>query len=265
MRKILASRIFRIWMLAIWIIILFSGSKNVNGFSWFGLRTQKKNDAITQNVYVPKETITDVIIDVLATHNKIKDGLRMVVNNTDASNWNMNSVPGFLSASQRLIYTDILVYLENASNKEIALDSFTSQLEYYQSLGANYKIDLQNMIQEHTSIYESCSSQKELADNQFYQWLNGWGESQMLQWLSDSHVNAVCQTNARVDINAYKAMLARIDKVQSAMITLNNVLTQNHDIIIDNFQLFKNNNLEKLLAVRNQLRAASPSSVGSEW
>ena len=244
--------------------MLFSGNKNANGSSWFGLWAATKNDEINKENYVPKETISDIIVEILATHNKITNGLRVVNDNATNSNWNTNSIPWFLSASQRLMYTDILVYLENAADKETALDSFTSQLLYYQWLGLNHKMDLQNIIQEHTSIYESCALQKKIADNQFYQWLNGWDESQMLQWLSDSHISAVCETNARVDINAYKAMLARIDKVQLAMTTLNNVLTQNRDIIIANFQLFKNNNLETLLAVRNQLRLASPSSVASD-
>ena len=113
--------------------MLFSGSKNTNGFSWFGLRVQTKNDAISKNIYVPHETTTDVIIDILATHNKIADGLHIIgTHSTVASNGETNSVPAFLSASQRLLYTDVLTYLENAGDKEAALDAYSSQLEYYQ-------------------------------------------------------------------------------------------------------------------------------------
>ncbi len=79
--------------------------------------------------------------------------------------------------------------------------------------------------------------------------------------MSDAHVSGVCQTNARIDINAYKAMLSRIEKVQNATTTLSSVLTQNRETIIENFMLFKSNNLEKLLAVRTQLRAASPGTA----
>lgn len=241
--------------------MLFSGTKNTNGFSWFGLRTQTKNESLQEKRYVPNETMTDVIIDVLTTHNRIGEWLRMVGSNSTQSNGESDSIPGFLSASQRLLYTDILVYLENASNKAAALDTFTNQLIYYQWLSINYAMDLQNIIQEQTIIFNSCSSQKSIADSMFYQGLN-WGDEQdMMQWLSDAHVSGVCQTNARIDINAYKAMLSRIEKVQNATTTLSSVLTQNRETIIENFMLFKSNNLEKLLAVRTQLRAASPGTA----
>lgn len=261
MRKILTSRIFRIWMLLIWVLMLFSGSKSTNGFSWFGLRTQTKNEAISKNIYVPNETMTDVIIDILVTHNKIAEGLHVVGIKSTSSNAETNSVPGFLSASQHLLYTDVLTYLENAWDKETALDEFSSQLDYYQTLGSNFTIDLQNTIQEQTSLYNSCWSQKSLADTMFYQGLNGGDEQEMIQWLADSETSGVCQTKARIAMNANKAMLSRVQKVQGTLTTLSSVLIQNRTTIIDNFQFFKDSNLEKLLAVRNQLRAASPGSA----
>ncbi len=261
MRKILSSRLFRISILVIWVIMIFSGSKNTNGFSRFGLWTQTKNETVVKNTYIPKETMTDVIVEILATHNKINDGLRMIGNSNKFSDGEVNSIPAFLSSSQRLLYTDILTYLENTNNKELALDSFSSQLEHYKWLGTDYTLDLENIIQESTAMYESCTSQKTLADTMFYQGLNGGSESEMLQGLSDAHVSGACQTKARIEINARKAMLSRVNKIQVAMTTLSTVLTQNRTTIIDNFQLFKNNNLEKLLAVRNELRSANPGAT----
>ena len=66
--------------------MLFSGNKNANGSSWFGLWAATKNDEINKENYVPKETISDIIVEILATHNKITNGLRVVNDNATNSN-----------------------------------------------------------------------------------------------------------------------------------------------------------------------------------
>lgn len=254
------SVFFRVGLLLLWVIILFSGSKKTSWSSWFGLWTQTKNEAVTDSKkYIPKETMTDVVMDVLSAHGKVASDLHAWGGGGNLEWGNTDSIPWYLAGAQRLLYTDIVAYLENASNKETALDSYATQVAHYQSLGSTYSVDLQNMIQEQTALYSECGSQKTLGDNSFYQWLYGWDSVGMMQWLTDSQTSGMCQTKARISMNAYKAMLARVQNIQSVMTNLSTVLTQNRTMILTNFQLFRDSYLEQLITVRNQLRMSNPT------
>lgn len=80
----------------------------------------------------------------------------------------------------------------------------------------------------------------------------------MMQGLDSSKKYASCQATTRVDINAHKVMQDRVNSITNTLSSVSSLLMQNRNTIITNFTLFKDNNLEKLLSVRNQLRKASP-------
>lgn len=65
--------------------------------------------------------------------------------------------------------TDIVAYLENSPDRETALDTLVSQLQYYQDNGGIYATQLQEIIGENTAEYNRCSDAKTEADSVFYQ------------------------------------------------------------------------------------------------
>ena len=55
-------------------------------------------------------------------------------------------------------------------------------------------------------------------------------------------------------------MLQRVQYMQSKIQLLSTLLQQSHQTILDNFSLFKDSNLEKLLSLRDEIRAKSPGT-----
>ena len=55
-------------------------------------------------------------------------------------------------------------------------------------------------------------------------------------------------------------MLKRVTDLVATMNNISSLLTAQNQTIISNFMLFKDTNLEKLLSLRNELRAKSPGT-----
>jgi hypothetical protein len=193
-------------------------------------------------------------MQVISAHEKLALGIRVTI----WTNTSSPDVPSFLSNTQRLLSTDVSSYLENSSDKEIALDSLIWQMDYYRMQWDNFDSDLQANIQEQTLEYNQCDAAKQQADISFYQWLNQWDASVMQQWLQSSQTNGGCQTKARININAYKAMLSRVQSMTTTLTTLSTLLSQNRETITSNYSLFKDTYLEKLISLRNAIRQSTP-------
>lgn len=252
MRKLFTHPVSLLILMLVVIWVLFVGGKKVQWFSWFGLWTQKKNTTLqSDKIYLQKNAIDDILTQVLNTHAKLSLGVHVTLWTTSSS----SDVPSFLSNVQRVLGTDINAYLENSSDKSSSLDSLIGQMDYYQSQWNNFDYQIQQYIQQQTLDYNACDTAKQLADAVFFQWLHEWDSSVMQQWLSDSQTNGACQTKARININAYKAMLNRVQSANSALTTISSLLTQNHDTIVNNYTLFKDSYLEKLLILRNTLQS----------
>lgn len=236
--------------------ILLIGGKQASGFSWFGLRTAKKNVSLEKNEYLQQKVDNSVVHDIITAHT--------ILASTNGIYWDLSkiatvsSIPQYISASQRILMIDIVSYLENASDKEAALDSLTSQMIYYQNQWAEIQSQLQEVIQTKTLDFKSCTSQKDAWDAEFYQWLREWDASVMTAWLDSSKKGWACAAESRIDINAHTVMLNRVKDLVTTMNSVSSLLTAQNQAIVANFPLFKDTYLEKLLALRNELRARSP-------
>ncbi|MEI7477770.1 MAG: hypothetical protein WCJ81_04625 [bacterium] len=62
-------------------------------------------------------------------------------------------------------------------------------------------------------------------------------------------------------VTANTVLLQRVQKIQAMLVAVNTVLDTNEDTIVQNFSLFKDSNLEKLLSLRNSLRQMSLMSA----
>ncbi len=262
MRKLLTHPVTFVVAILLVVGILFTGAKKVDWFSWFGLWTKNKHDAISDNtLYVQKTMIDETVMGIIQAHTILGKWLTsLTLPSWGGGVWGANTIPWFLAASQQLLMTDIVTYLENSSDRETALDTLVSQLQYYQDNGGIYATQLQEIIGENTAEYNRCSDAKTEADSVFYQWLREGDAQSMQQGMSDSQTHAACQASKRVIVNAHKAMLERIQKNTTVTANLLQLLTQNREIIITHFMLFKDTYLEKLITVRDSLRLASPGT-----
>lgn len=258
MRKFITHPVVLFLVVVVVASILLTGAKQVNGFSWFGLRTAKKNVSVEKNEYVQQKVDNSVIHDIITAHtvlsatNAIYGDLSKIAT--------VSSIPQYLAASQRILMIDVVSYLENAPDKAAALDSLVWQMSYYQNQWGEIQSQLQEVIQTKTLDYKSCTSQKDDWDRSFYQWLREWDAGIMVDWLAASKKWWSCQAEAKIDINAHTVMLKRVADIVATMNSVSSLLTAQNQTIIANFTLFKDTNLEKLLSLRNELRARSPGT-----
>jgi hypothetical protein len=258
MRKFITHPV--VWILVVLIVagILLSGSKQVSSFSWFATRTAKKNISADKNEYLQKKVDSSIVEDVIAAHSTL-------------SVWNLtygdigkagavSSIPQYIAASQRILMIDIVSYLENAKDKQWALDSLIAQMTYYQNQWRDIKSQLQDVIQTKTLDQKTCASQKEAWDRNFYQWLREWDATTMAAWLESSKKWWACQAEAKIDTNAHTVLLRRVGDITTTMSSVSSLLVSQNTSIVANFALFKDNYLEKLLSLRNELRAKSPGT-----
>ena len=258
MRKFITHPVVLILVVVVVASILLVGGKQVSWFSWFGLRTTKKNISVEKNEYIQQKVDNSVVHDIITAH-------------TILSAWNaiygdlwkiatVSSIPQYIAVSQRILMIDVVSYLENAPDKEAALDSLVWQMSYYQNQWGEIQIQLQEVIQTKTLDAKTCTSQKEEWDRNFYQWLREWDAGVMVEWLESSKKAWACQAQAKIDINAHTVMLKRVVDIVTTMNSVSSLLTAQNQTIIANFSLFKDTNLEKLLSLRNELRARSPGT-----
>lgn len=257
MRKFISNPVILILVVVVLASILLSGGKQVSWFSRFGLRTTKKHVSVEKNEYVQQKVDNSVIHDIISAHtilasNAIYGNLSKIAT--------VSSIPQYIAATQRILMIDIVSYLENAPDKEAALDSLVWQMSYYQNQWWEIKSQLQEIIQTKNLDYKECASTKEEWDRNFYQWLREWDASVMVNWLDTSKKWGSCQSEAKIDINAHTVMLKRVTDLVATMNNISSLLTAQNQTIIGNFMLFKDTNLEKLLSLRNELRAKSPGT-----
>lgn len=169
-------------------------------------------------------------------------------------------VPWYIAAAQRILLIDVVSYLENAKNKDAALDSLLWQMDYYRNQWWNIASQLESTIQEKSLDMNACERKKEWGDRDFYQWLRDSDQNTMLRGLEDSKSWGACQASSRIEVNANKVLLKRVGDIRTTLQNVGSLLQQNRSTIIANFPLFKDTNLEKLLSLRNELRSKSPGT-----
>jgi hypothetical protein len=258
MRRFFTHPVVMLSMVVVIATILLMGSKKTSWYSWFWLRSTTKNISVSSQEYVRKNVITDIVFDVISAHSAL--AWSVVI---DPTLWPVSSmwwVPGYISAAQRILLIDVVSYLENAKNKDAALDSLLWQMDYYRNQWWDIASQLESTIQEKSLDMNACERKKTGWDREFYQWLRDSDQNTMLRWLEDAKAWGACQASLRIDVNANKVLLQRVGDIRSTLQNVASLLQQNRTTIIANFPLFKDTNLEKLLSLRNELRAKSPGT-----
>lgn len=82
----------------------------------------------------------------------------------------------------------------------------------------------------------------------------------MKQGYDQSLKSGSCEATSRISVNAYQAVITRVEGYTTALAQLNTLLASNEDDIVVNVDLFKDSYLEKLVQIRDQLGVYSRGS-----
>lgn len=243
LRRVVSHPLFYLILLGACVMLVLS-ARSAKWGSWLGTRTTQKQIAPT--IYQQKWTIDDSVIGVTMLH--IELTTRSV--STDIS---FNQAVNTIERADALLANNVIAYLQKASNKQLALRTYTKNIDKVAMEWNQLLADLATDRDIFAQDYQQCSSEKTSADNQFFQWLNGGDGATMENALSESLRAGTCATQSRISMNAHQAIINRMQWYVTALVQLQNLLESNEDLIVANVDLFKDNYLEQLIQIRDQL------------
>lgn len=182
-----------------------------------------------------------------------------VLVNTKLGKWEYNNTYFFTNAvnlvdkAQELINIDTIELLDWTSNKLVVLESHLKQIEISLDKMQTQIELLKDFWDERRSDATNCENLKKNADSMFFQWVKSNEVDSINEWLNESVINWPCYMKNRTLSNAYMVLYDKLGFYKVVLQKKYNVITANQDMILQNFEMFRNNNLEKLISIRNEL------------
>lgn len=210
------------------------------------MRTSQKQIAPT--VYQRKSLVDDSVVGVTMLHLEL-------TNNSAATSITFGQAADILQKGDSLLANNVIAYLQNASNKRLALETYTKNISKTVAQSDQTVSSLQLDYDNASTEYQQCSSDKQAADNQFFQGLGAPDAALMQQGYDDALRFGTCETRSRISTNVYQAVIQRMQGYADALRQMENLLTTNEDLIVANVDLFKDSYLEQLIQIRDELEA----------
>jgi len=175
---------------------------------------------------------------------------------SSTSFYNKDSLAWYIQLYFDSIYTfniNIMELLENSSNKKTTLITHIKQLQSMQNKLENAISLLENQVNDEQVKYEEYITQKQQWDQEFWEWFIQKDANLSIQWFNDSYKNGPIATKHRIVKNASLIVLNKLKKIKFLIDSKTNVLDNNTETIIDNFDIIKWNLLRKLQIIKYQL------------
>lgn len=229
------------------LIFYFVFSWNTNSFSWLSFWT------VNQNIKVSENYIKDFLIDDMA--------INSLLANLSVWKWTYSQkhfLAKWIDASQttkNLLETKESQLLKWTSDTKVVLEAYINNIR--NTVLDNQQI-LNNLRYEKSQFDQKrnfCDEQKKMWDTMFFNWLDQDNSELAIRWLETSLDNSPCYINNRVYSNVYENLIKKIDFYNSLLSRKQVILENNVDLILNNFELFENNQLEELAGLRNELRS----------
>lgn len=118
LRKVVSHPLFYLVLLGGCVALILS-ARSAEGGSWLGVWTSQKQVAPT--VYQQKGLVDDSVIGVTMLHLELTE--RSV-----ATNISFNQATELLSDAQAVLANNVVAYLQNASNKRLALQTYVKNV-----------------------------------------------------------------------------------------------------------------------------------------
>lgn len=162
------------------------------------------------------------------------------------------------------INADIFQLLEKANNKSSTLNWFLSLAWANISDSKNILASLRSQSQKLQKISTDCENQKTQYDKDFFNWLKNNEAETLVNGFEWSKKAWSCSVENRVEANAYKLLADKLENSQKILTQKYDLLNKNKTLIVENYELFKENNLEQLLQVKNSFKNLN-SNTPNNW
>lgn len=86
-----------------------------------------------------------------------------------ATNISFSQAAELLKKSNTILANNVISYLQNASNKKLALTTYIATINKTIAQGDQVLLSLQSDYDDALATYQQCSADKTAADNQFFQ------------------------------------------------------------------------------------------------
>lgn len=159
LRKVVSNPLFYLVLLGGCIALILS-ARSAKGASRMGVWISQKQVAPT--IYTQKSFVDDSVIGVTMLH------LELTQRST-VSDISFVQATDVLEKSDAILANNVIAYLQNASNKRVALETYTKNLDKTVTEGQQILTNLQAERDVASQEYQECSSEKSAADNQFFQ------------------------------------------------------------------------------------------------
>ncbi len=243
--KILQKKIFYIAL--VWWIFLFSSVFGSWFFSLFSKWTTKQNVKLWDD-YVRITNADPVILGTTFANVELWKG-----------NYNqyfyLSKAINLIIKAELLINTNIIEMLENSLDTSAILENYISQMENTLNEMDEVSLNVQNYILETKAESMTCDNSKKAADNIFSQWIMTNEKDLIMDGIMESANNWPCYIKNRILSNWHAIVLEKMLYIKTILNKKNYIIQSNIDLILHNFILFKNNTLEELQQVRDELRS----------
>lgn len=250
LRRVVSHPLFYVVLLGALVVLVLS-ARSVKWQWRLGVRTSQKQ--IAPAIYQQKSHVDNSVIGVTMLHLELSQP-------GSASTISFAQAVEVLKKSDALLANNVIAYLQNATNKKLALETYTRNIDKTLSEADQAKGSLQLDRDVASQDYQQCASAKSSADNQFFQGLRTIDGAMLQEGYNDALSNGSCEATARISTNAYQAVITRMDTYTSALTQVNDLLTENEDDIVTHIDLFKDSYLERLIQIRDELAVVTTNS-----
>lgn len=245
-------RVFKNWLFYVLFIIflfLFNYVLNWQVFSFGNLSFW----SMSQNIRIWTEFVRQKNLD-----NTI---IWLVFANIKLGEWDYNfhsylwQAVELTKTQQLLVENDTIELLDSTNNKKAILESHLSEMQLATNKSQEILSTIFDMAAEKKSEAITCENSKNQADTSFFQWLTTNEKDTLIDWLTDSLNNWQCYSENRIYSNAYYAVYDKLNFYNKVLEQKISLIENNEEEILNNYEMFRDNTLEKLVALRDEINS----------
>ncbi len=230
------------WISFFIFLVIFS---YVFGVSWLWIWTMKQNLKVAD--YYIKKYIVDNTPIYTALYN-----IKLADNKFVEDSLLRNSVL-VIKDARYYIKSNIIDLLTESDNKTTVLETYLSMMSYTLNRINFYKNQFYSKITYYEDQYSKCSAWKIQGDNLFFDGLYSYDGNKLVEGLKQSVNNWSCAEKNRIYLSAYTKIYKYLDYVGNLLQIKYDLLSSNADLILKNIDLFRNQNLQYLINLRDKL------------
>lgn len=158
-----------------------------------------------------------------------------------------------IKSSENIANIDIIWLLESSPNKIVVYESHYNQVQNQIDIMNNLLDSVKEIVDEKKVESQSCETLKTNSDTQFFMWVKNNDIDILVDWLEWSLESWPCYIENRIKSRAYAIVYNKMVFYRNILERKHDLLMNNQDQILQNYQLFKNNVLSELQDINSQI------------